>query len=70
MPYGLGDTTDLTLALSVLKLAGLPATIESHDTIRLPDGRRARFPSFTQRPRSDHAVRTQTWTCCCWRRGR
>ncbi|MFJ4220012.1 hypothetical protein [Curtobacterium luteum] len=55
MPYGLGDTTDLTLALSVLKLAGLPAVIESHDTIRLFDGRRARFPSLTQRPRGGEA---------------
>lgn len=55
MPYGLGDTTDLTLTLSVLKLAGLPAVIESHDTIRLPDGRRARFPSLTQRPRGEEA---------------
>ncbi len=55
MPYGLGDTTDLTLTLSVLKLAGFPAVIESHDSIRLPDGRRARFPSVTQRPRGDEA---------------
>ncbi|MFS0729435.1 hypothetical protein ABC270_05060 [Curtobacterium sp. 1P10AnD] len=53
LPYGLGDSTDLTLALSVLKLAGLAAVIESHDTIRLPDGRRARFPSLTQRPRGE-----------------
>ncbi|WJY00857.1 hypothetical protein [Curtobacterium sp. 458] len=43
----------MTLAISVLKLAGLSAVIESHDTIRLPDGRRARFPSFTQRPRGE-----------------
>ncbi|MGN8048140.1 hypothetical protein ACTJKO_00525 [Curtobacterium sp. 22159] len=55
MPYGLGDSTDLTIALSVLKLAGIPAIIESHDTIRLPDGRRARFPSLTQRPRGEEA---------------
>lgn len=55
MPYGLGDSTDLTLTLSILKLAGLPAVIESHDTIRLPDGRRARFPSLTQRPRGEEA---------------
>ncbi len=44
LPYGLGDTTDLTNTLSVLKLAGLRAVVESHDTIRLADGRRARFP--------------------------
>ncbi|PZE68761.1 hypothetical protein [Curtobacterium sp. MCBD17_021] len=50
MPYGLGDTTDLTDALAVLKLAGLAAVVESHDTIRLADGRRARFPTLTQRP--------------------
>lgn len=55
MPYGLGDTTDLTDALLVLKLAGLHAVVEAHDTIRLPDGRRARFPSFTQRPRGEDA---------------
>lgn len=55
MPYGLGDATDLTLTLAVLKLAGLAAVIESHDTIRLPDGRRARFPSLTQRPRGEEA---------------
>jgi hypothetical protein len=53
MPYGLGDTTDLTDALLVLKLAGLRAVVESHDTIRLADGRRARFPTLTQRPRDD-----------------
>jgi hypothetical protein len=53
MPYGLGDTTDLTGALAVLKLAGLPAVVESHDTIRLADGRRARFPTLTQRPRDE-----------------
>ncbi len=53
MPYGLGDTTDLTNALSVLKLAGLRAVVETHDTIRLADGRRARFPTLTQRPRND-----------------
>lgn len=53
MPYGLGDTTDLTDTLTVLKLAGLTAVVESHDTIRLADGRRARFPSLTQRPRGD-----------------
>jgi len=52
MPYGLGDTTDLTDALTVLKLAGLHAVVESHDTIRLADGRRARFPSLTQKPRN------------------
>ncbi|MCJ1715088.1 hypothetical protein [Curtobacterium sp. VKM Ac-2922] len=56
MPYGLGDTTDLTGALAVLKLAGLPAVVESHDTIRLADGRRARFPSLTQQPRDEPAV--------------
>lgn len=27
MPYGLGDTTDLTITLSVLKLAGLRAVV-------------------------------------------
>ncbi|PYY32475.1 hypothetical protein [Curtobacterium sp. MCBD17_030] len=53
MPYGLGETTDLTDALAVLKLAGLRAVVESHDTIRLADGRRARFPTLTQRPRDD-----------------
>lgn len=53
MPYGLGDTTDLTETLLVLKLAGLRAAVESHDTIRLRDGRRARFPTRTQRPRDD-----------------
>lgn len=45
MPYGLGDTTDLTDALAVLKLAGLPAVIESRDTIRLAGGRRVRLPT-------------------------
>ncbi|PYY34448.1 hypothetical protein [Curtobacterium sp. MCPF17_046] len=53
MPYGLGDTTDLTDALAVLKLAGLAAVVETHDTIRLADGRRARFPTLTQNPRSE-----------------
>jgi hypothetical protein len=53
MPYGLGDTTDLTDTLLVLKLAGLRAVVETHDTIRLADGRRARFPTLTQRPRDD-----------------
>ncbi|MCS6583317.1 hypothetical protein [Curtobacterium citreum] len=53
MPYGLGDTTDLTDALTVLKLAGLAAVVETHDTIRLADGRRAQFPTLTQRPRDD-----------------
>jgi hypothetical protein len=53
MPYGLGDTTDLTDALAVLKLAGLAAVVESHDTVRLADGRRARFPTLTQRPRDE-----------------
>lgn len=53
LPYGLGDTTDLTNTLSVLKLAGLRAVVESHDRIRLADGRRARFPTLTQRPRDD-----------------
>jgi hypothetical protein len=56
MPYGLGDTTDLTDALAVLKLAGLTAVVERHDTIRLADGRRARFPTLTQRPRDDAEV--------------
>jgi hypothetical protein len=56
MPYGLGDTTDLTDALAVLKLAGLAAVVETHDTIRLADGRRARFPTLTQRPRDEPAV--------------
>jgi hypothetical protein len=56
MPYGLGDTTDLTGTLSVLKLAGLRAVVETHDTIRLADGRRARFPTLTQRPRDEPAV--------------
>jgi len=55
MPYGLGDTTDLTNTLTVLKLAGLRAVVESHDTIRLADGRHARFPSLTQRPRGEEA---------------
>jgi len=53
MPYGLGDTTDLTDTLTVLKLAGLRAVVESRDTIRLADGRRARFPTLTQRPRDE-----------------
>ncbi|WIE62252.1 hypothetical protein DEI97_003655 [Curtobacterium sp. MCLR17_032] len=53
LPYGLGDTTDLTNTLTVLKLAGLRAVVESHDTIRLADGRRARLPTLTQRPRND-----------------
>ncbi|PZF66964.1 hypothetical protein DEJ33_06750 [Curtobacterium sp. MCPF17_047] len=53
MPYGLGDTTDLTDALAVLKLAGLAAVVETHDTIRLADGRRARFPTLTQNPRNE-----------------
>ncbi|PYY31522.1 hypothetical protein DEI89_16995 [Curtobacterium sp. MCBD17_030] len=53
MPYGLGETTDLTDALAVLKLAGLAAVVETHDTIRLADGRRARFPTLTQRPRDE-----------------
>lgn len=53
MPYGLGDTTDLTDALAVLKLAGHAAVVESHHTIRLADGRRARFPTLTQRPRDE-----------------
>ncbi|WIB36368.1 hypothetical protein [Curtobacterium sp. MCJR17_043] len=53
MPYGLGDTTDLTDTLAVLKLAGLAAAVETHDTIRLADGRRARFPTLTQRPRDE-----------------
>ncbi|WP_144709749.1 hypothetical protein [Curtobacterium pusillum] len=56
MPYGLGDTTDLTDALAVLKLAGHTAVVESYDTIRLPDGRRARFPTSTQKPRDELAV--------------
>ncbi|PZF09949.1 hypothetical protein DEJ25_13260 [Curtobacterium sp. MCPF17_011] len=56
MPYGLGDTTDLTDALAVLKLAGLAAVVETHDTIRLADGRRARFPTLTQNPRSEPVV--------------
>ncbi|WP_413602741.1 hypothetical protein [Curtobacterium sp. Curtsp57] len=59
MPHGLGDTTDLTDALSVLKLAGLTAVIESHDTIRLADGRRARFPTLTQRPRYEKPTDTE-----------
>jgi hypothetical protein len=53
MPNGLGDTTDLTDTLLVLKLAGLTPVVESHDTLRLADGRRARFPALTQRPRDD-----------------
>jgi len=56
MPYGLGDTTDLTDALAVLKLAGLTAVVESHDTIRLADGRRARFPTLTQKPSDEPEV--------------
>lgn len=59
MPYGLGETTDLTDALTVLKLAGLPAVVESHDTIRLFDGRRARFPTRTQRPRDEPPVEVE-----------
>lgn len=59
MPYGLGDTTDLTDTLTVLTLAGLPAVVESHDTIRLPDGRRARFPTRTQRPRAEPPVEAE-----------
>ncbi|QWS33062.1 hypothetical protein [Curtobacterium aetherium] len=55
MPYGLGDTTDVTDALAVLKLAGLTAVVETHDTIRLADGRRARIPTLTQRPRGEEA---------------
>lgn len=53
LPYGLGETADLTDALAVLKLAGLHAVVESHDTIRLADGRRARFPTLTQQPREE-----------------
>jgi len=59
MPYGLGDTTDLTDTLAVLKLAGLRAVVESHDTIRLADGRRARFPTLTQRPRDEPEAATE-----------
>lgn len=55
MPYGLGDTIDLTDALTVLKLAGLRAVVESHDMIRLADGRRARFPTLTRQPRDEPA---------------
>lgn len=50
LPYGLGGTTDLTDALAALKLAGLAAVVESHDTIRLADGRRARLPTLTRNP--------------------
>jgi len=53
MPYGLGDTTDLTDTLTVLTLAGLTAVVETHDTIRLADGRRARYPTHTRRPREE-----------------
>ncbi|PZE61994.1 hypothetical protein [Curtobacterium sp. MCLR17_044] len=53
LPYGLGATADLTDALAVLKLAGLHAVVESHDTIRLADGRRARLPTSTRNPRGE-----------------
>lgn len=53
MPSGLGDTTDLTEALGVLRLAGLRAVVETHDTIRLADGRSARFPTLSQHTRAD-----------------
>ena len=53
LPYGLGETADLTDALAVLKLAGLHAVVESHDTIRLADGRRARLPTSTRNPRGE-----------------
>jgi len=53
LPYGLGETADLTDALAVLKLAGLHAVVESHDTIRLADGRRARLPTSTRTPRGE-----------------
>jgi len=59
MPYGLGDTTDLTDTLTVLKLAGLAAVVETHDTIRLADGRRARLPSLTQKPRDEPEVHAE-----------
>jgi len=59
MPYGLGDTTDLTDTLAVLKLAGLAAVVETHDTIRLADGRRARFPHRAQRPRDEEPVEAE-----------
>ncbi len=52
MPYGVGDTTDLTHTLTVLKLAGLRAVVESHDTIRLADAA-AHASNLTQRPRDD-----------------
>ncbi|TCK65795.1 hypothetical protein [Curtobacterium sp. PhB136] len=53
LPYGLGETADLTDALAVLKLAGLHAVVESHDTLRLADGRRARLPTSTRNPRGE-----------------
>jgi len=53
LPYGLGETADLTDALAVLELAGLHAVVESHDTIRLADGRRARLPTSTRNPRGE-----------------
>lgn len=36
-----------------LPSAGLRAVAETHDRIRLPNGRRARFPTLTQRPGDD-----------------
>ena len=53
LPYGLGETADLTDALAVLKLAGLNAVVESHDTLRLVDGRRARLHTATKNPRTE-----------------
>jgi hypothetical protein len=50
MPYGLGDSADLTDALAVLRLAGIPAVVETHDTIRLADGRHAQLPTHAPRP--------------------
>jgi hypothetical protein len=55
VPYGLGETADLTEILTVLTTAGLAAVVETYDTIRLPDGRRARLPSATKNPRTTNA---------------
>jgi hypothetical protein len=52
VPYGLGETADLTDVLTVLTTAGLSAVVESYETIRLSDGRHARVPSATKNPRT------------------
>ncbi len=51
MPYGSATRPTSTDTLAVLKLAGLHAVVESHDTIRLVDGRRARFRRSHSGPR-------------------